>query len=86
MTFVLTPSLSPAPALVLPAAGVGEGRRVTCYPSLETGFGDKYTYVADEKVVQDGQWGDGASLKWSLISLLARSRLVDVPAIAVWLW
>lgn len=43
-----------APALVLPAAGVGEGRRVTCYPSLETGFGDKYTYVADEKVVQDG--------------------------------
>ncbi|XP_018020352.1 protein dj-1beta [Hyalella azteca] len=43
-----------APALVLTAAGVGEGKRVTCYPSMESHFGDKYTYVAGEKVVVDG--------------------------------
>jgi len=43
-----------SPALVLPAAGIAEGKRVTCYPSLESNFGDKYTYVADEKVVIDG--------------------------------
>ncbi|KAF2348883.1 Protein DJ-1 [Trinorchestia longiramus] len=43
-----------APAVVLTAAGVGEGKRVTCYPSLESGFGDKYNYIADEKVVVDG--------------------------------
>ncbi|XP_064097012.1 protein dj-1beta-like [Macrobrachium nipponense] len=44
-----------APAICLPAHGVGEGKKVTCYPSLEKKFPPgKYTFQPD-KVVVDGQ-------------------------------
>jgi len=43
-----------SPALVLPAAGVAEGKKVTCYPALHTQLGDNYKYISDQPVVIDG--------------------------------
>ncbi|XP_050712886.1 Parkinson disease protein 7-like [Eriocheir sinensis] len=60
-----------APAVSLTSVGVGEGKKMTCYPALKdklTGSG-KYTFV-DEKVVIDGQFvtsqGPGTAFDFAL--------------------
>jgi len=50
----LLAAICASPAIALPPCGVGEGKRVTCYPALAQHLGDKYTYVKEDKVVLDG--------------------------------
>ncbi|HXV19265.1 MAG TPA: DJ-1 family glyoxalase III [Candidatus Omnitrophota bacterium] len=58
-----------APAVVLAAQGILDGKKATCYPGFENEFGSKVVFQ-DDRVVRDGQIttsrGPGTALEFSL--------------------
>lgn len=67
-----------SPGLALASSGVLDGKKATCYPGFEKGFGPKTTFVRD-RVVTDGKVitsrGPGTAFEFSLE--LVR-QLIDV--------
>lgn len=50
----LIAAICASPAMVFKAHGIGQNKKITCYPSFKDDLGSNYTFV-NEKVVQDGQ-------------------------------
>ncbi|XP_047496070.1 Parkinson disease protein 7 homolog [Penaeus chinensis] len=78
-----------APAVSLTALGIGEGKKVTCYPALKDRLdASKYTYQ-DQKVVVDGELitsqGPGTAFDFglALVEKLVDSEKSDAVAKAM---
>ncbi|MBI2095787.1 MAG: DJ-1/PfpI family protein [Candidatus Omnitrophica bacterium] len=71
-----------SPGLALAASGVLDGKKATCYPGFEKGFGPKTAFVRD-RVVTDGKIvtsrGPGTALEFSLelVRRLVSEKIAD---------